>query len=91
MGENKTMEVMKCFVKAIKESFETKTCEVAYTKWYWKAIQNQWSSVVPRYVCKFGLYALSMETLSGCLARAIPKYLDNIRLTILEVIGDQSF
>jgi hypothetical protein len=65
-------------------------CEVAYTRWYQKAIQNQWSLVVPRYVCKFGSYALLMEKLPSCLARTIPKYLNDNRLIILEVIGDQS-
>lgn len=64
--------------------------EVVYTRWYWKEIQNQWSLGFPRYVCKFGLYTLLMEKLPDCLARAIPRYLNDNRLIILEVVGDQS-
>lgn len=55
MGEiSIVMEAMKCFVKVVKENFETKYFEVAYMRWYWKVVQNQWRSGVPRYVCKFG-------------------------------------
>jgi hypothetical protein len=72
MGKNIAMEVMKCFVKAIKEILRPNIWG-SHMRWNWEAVQNQWSLGISKYVYKFGLYALSMEKLSNSLAKAISK------------------
>jgi hypothetical protein len=51
-------------------AFQQYQFKPTYTIQYWKACQNEWGLKFPKYIFKFTLYALSIEKLFACMARA---------------------